>query len=246
MALEKLRDIGISEGEIKVYLSLLELGTASVDQIHKKIGKDRRNIYDILNKLIDKGFVTYIVENDKNKFQALPAKRILDYINEKESDLIKTKLEIKNEITSLIKKFEPENSSINASVYKGKEGIKAVFEDMLNYSENFFIGSGGYVAEKMPFFWQQYNKKRIKKGIKWYNLARGELKSKIKLSGKFLYNKFLPLEFSANPVVIFIYGNKVANVLWGKDFFAFVVESKEVAENYKRYHKFLWDKIAKN
>ncbi len=37
--LEKLKEIGISEGEIKVYLSLLELGTASVYQIHKKIGK---------------------------------------------------------------------------------------------------------------------------------------------------------------------------------------------------------------
>ena len=246
MALEKLRDVGISEGEIKVYLSLLELGTASVYQIHKKIGKDRRNIYDILNKLIDKGFVTYIIENDKNKFQALPAKRILDYIDEKESDLIKTKLEIKNEITSLIKKIEPENSSINASIYKGKEGIKAVFEDMFNYSENFFIGSGGYVAEKMPFFWQQYNKRRIKKNIKWYNLVRGELRSKIKTTGKFLYNKYLPLEFSANPVVIFIYGNKVANVLWSKDFFAFVIESKEIAANYKKYHQFLWDKIAKD
>ena len=115
---------------------------------------------------------------------------------------------------------------------------------MLDCSENFFIGSGGYVAEKMPFYWQQYNKRRIKRGVKWYNLARAELKSTIKINGKFLYNKFLPSEFSANPMVIFIYGNKTANVLWSRDFFAFVIESKEVAENYKSYHKFLWNKVA--
>ncbi len=58
--------------------------------------------------------------------------------------------------------------------------------------------------------------------------------------------KFLPKEFSGNPTVIGIYGNKVTNFIFGDEFFAFVIESKELAENYKRYHKYLWDKVAKS
>ena len=56
--------------------------------------------------------------------------------------------------------------------------------------------------------------------------------------------KYLPEEMSGNPTVIFIYGNKVANVLWGDEYFAFVIESKELAENYRKYHKYLWDNVA--
>ena len=176
MEFEKLRKIGLPDGEIKVYSTLLEIGLASVNDIHEKTGMDRRNIYDILNKLIERGFITYVIENNKKQFQAIHPNRIVDYIEEKERDLRKIKLEIKTEISSIAKIFESNKSEISAKVYKGKEGIKAVFEDMLNYPKNYFIGSGGYVVEKMPFFWNEYNKRRIKKGIKCYNLARGELK----------------------------------------------------------------------
>ncbi len=244
MTLEKLRKIGLSEGEIKVYSALLDLGNASVNDVHEKIGIDRRNIYDILNKLIERGFISYSDENNKKSFRALHPKRILNYISEKENDLKKIREEIESEIPDIVKKFGSQKLEVNASVYRGKEGIKAVFEDMLNYHENLFIGSGGYVAEKMPYFWQEYNKRRTKKGVKSYNLVRGELRGKIKVFGKYFYNKYLPSEFSANPMVIFIYGNKVANVLWSGDFFAFMIESKEISENYKKYHKFLWDKIS--
>ena len=56
--------------------------------------------------------------------------------------------------------------------------------------------------------------------------------------------KRLPKAFSGNPMVIFIYGNKVANVLWGEEPYAYVIENKQIAENYKKYHKYLWENVA--
>jgi hypothetical protein len=32
--------------------------------------------------------------------------------------------------------------------------------------------------------------------------------------------------------------------MFGAELFAFVIESSEIAENHKRYHKYLWDKVA--
>ena len=56
--------------------------------------------------------------------------------------------------------------------------------------------------------------------------------------------RFLPKEFSGNPAVIGIYGDKVVNIQYGQEPFAFVIESKELAENYRRYHTYLWENVA--
>ena len=244
MELEILEKIGLSKGEIKIYNSILDLGSASINKIHEKTGIERRNIYDIINKLIDRGLVSYITENKKRFFQTTHPNKIIGYVEEKKQDLDKIKEELIKEIPRIIKKFQAKKPDIKAEIYRGKEGIKAVWEDMLNYKENYFIGSGRYAMKLMPNFWYNFNKRRIKLKVKWYNLLREEMKKEVKPE-KYEFIKFLPEEFSVNPLVIFIYGNKVANVLWSPDFFAFLIESKEIAENYKKYHKYLWDNIAK-
>ena len=244
MSLEVLREIGLSKGEIVVYSALLDLGQAPISRIHEETGIERRNIYDILNKLIERGFITYISVNKKRLFQVSHPNKIIGHILEKKYNLDMLRRKVEREIPSIIKKFNLKKPDINSEVYRGKEGIKTVWEDMLNYKENYFIGSGRYAMKLMPAFWYNFNRRRIKLKIKWYNLLRVEMKKEAKAE-KYEFIKFLPKEFSANPLVIFIYGNKVANVLWSPDFFAFVIESREVAENYKKHHKYLWDNVAK-
>ena len=57
--------------------------------------------------------------------------------------------------------------------------------------------------------------------------------------------RFLQPEFSGNPIVISVFGDKTANFIFGDEIFVFVIESSKVAENYRRYHKYLWDNVAK-
>jgi len=240
MDLSKLRKIGLSDGEITVYNAILDLGSSSINSIHERVGIERRNIYDILNKLIGKGLISYITERGKRTYQITHPNKIISYIEEQEHGLEETKKDIGMMLPSLIARFESEKPEIRAEVFRGKEGIKAVFEDMLNYEENRFIGGGWYIVHELPYFWASYNRRRVEKKVKWFNLVRHELRKEATPEGKYIWVKFLPKEFSGNPNVIFIYGNKVANVLWGKEFFAFLIESKEVAENYRRYFDYLW------
>ncbi len=245
MSLEILRKIGLSDGEIKIYSTLLDFGISPINKIHEKTGIERRNIYDILNKLIERGLVTYIVENKKRYFQITHPNKIIGYIEEKKHELENIKGDIEKEIPFIIKKFGFMKPKIKAEIYRGSEGIKAVFEDMLNYKENYFIGSGRYVVKLLPHFWTNYNKRRIKLKVKWFNIYRAEMKMEVK-PFPFEYVRFLPKEFSGNPGVIFIYGDKTTNVLWSEEFFAFAIESKAITENYRRYHKYLWDNVAKS
>ena len=86
----------------------------------------------------------------------------------------------------------------------------------------------------------------VRKTVKWLNILIYELKKEIKRPFKYEEMRFLPKSFSGNPSVICIYGNKVVNFLLGENMFAFVIESKELAENYKKYHEYLWENVAKS
>ena len=51
--------------------------------------------------------------------------------------------------------------------------------------------------------------------------------------------KILPKELSS-PNVIYIYEDKIANVLWSKPPVSFVIKDKNIADSYRRYFNFLW------
>ena len=135
--------------------------------------------------------------------------------------------------------------AINAEIFRGKEGIKAVWEDTLNYKETYWIGSGRYVPKNLPHFFVHWNMRRIARHVHWFNLLRDEMRSEVKKQMKYEHIKFLPKAFSGNPIVIGIYGNKVVHFLYGKEYFAFVIESRELAENYRDYHNYLWKNVAR-
>jgi len=245
MELEILRKVGLSDGEIKVYSAILNLGNASVNGIHEKAGMERRNIYDIINKLIEKGLIAYTEENGKRTFQITHPNKIIGYLEEKKKELDNSKLAIAKEIPGITEKFDAKKPEIKAEVFRGEEGAKAVWEDMLDYKEIYWIGSGRYIPKRYPNFFIPWNKRRVKLKVKIYNLVRHELRKEIKV-WQLEYVRFLPKEFSGTPAVIAIYGNKVASLIYGENLFSFVIESKELADNYKRYHKFLWDSVAKD
>lgn len=242
MELSILKKAGLSEGEIKIYGILLNIGRSPLSKIHEKAGMERRNIYDILNKLTEKGLVTYSQENNKKSFNISNPNKILSYLEEKKKLISNIQEDINEVLPSIMSKFDSNKEEIKSETFKGKEGIKAVWEDMLNYKEIRWIGSGNYMPSKFPAFFEDWNKRRNKKKIKSYHLFRYEIKNDlIKGSGE---ARFLSKEFSGSPTVTAIYGNKVVQFLFGDFLFAFVIESEELAENYLTYHKHLW-KTAK-
>src|SRR3989344_6795394 len=230
MALDILRKIGLSDGEIKVYGALLDLGTAPLNRIHEKVGIERRNIYDILNKLIERGLVTYITENKRRSFRLSNPKALLGYIDEQKEDLDRTKAEVEQEIPHLIQKFEYRRLAITGEIFRGVAGVKEVWEDMLSDTIIYWIGSGRYIPKQYPQFFASWNKRRMRNGIKMFNIMRAEMRKETETEPYQLEElRFLPPAFSGNPTVICIYGQKVVNCLLGDEFFAFVIESKELA-----------------
>lgn len=240
MDLKELEVLGLTRGGIKVYSAILNNGISSINDIHERTGLERRAIYDIVNKLIEKGVITYFVEKGKRRFQCSPPNKLIEELNIKKQEI----LNLERIIPSIKEIYASSRPRISSEVFRGAEGIKAVWEDMLNYKEIHWIGSGRYVPKMYPVFFANWNKRRIKLKVRMLNLIRRELIKEVR-PFRLECVKFLPEEFSGNPTVIGIYGNKVINFLFGEQLFAFSIENKELADNYRRYHNYLWDNVAK-
>lgn len=240
MNLEQLKVLGLTAGEIKVYSAILNIGSSSINNIHEKVGMERRAIYDIINKLIEKGLISYTVERGKRTYQCAPTKKIKEEIKRKKDDLEQLEKQLPD-IESIYNASKPK---INVEIFRGKEGLKSLFEDLLNYKDNYFIAGRWYVAQEMPEYWTNYNKRRIEAGVAWNILALQDAPKPP--TNKLFYYRYLPKEFTGGPAIIWIYGNNVVQVLWSQGYFAFKIENKEIAENYMKYFKYLWDNVAKN
>jgi len=243
MDLKTLKELGLSAGQIQVYSAVLELGISSLNGIQEKTGIERRNIYDILNKLIEKGFVSYTVEKGKRVYQCTHPNKILEEIKSKHESLNK----LKAQVPDIKKLFEITKPTPRAEIYRGNESMKALLNEMLEHKASHWIGGNSGIEQTNLRIWlKHWMKKRVEKKHILYDLAdygtylSGLEPGKIELHKKEYYKQcWLPKNLSS-PMNIGIFGNKVAQILWSEQSFAFVLESKEIKESFMRYFKYFW------
>lgn len=229
---EELKQIGLTENESRVYLALLDLGPSLAGVISRKTGLHRRTVYDTTDMLAKKGLVGYILKNNRRLFQASNPERILEIIKEKEDILSPI-------INNLKEKYSKTREKEETNFYKGKEGLKTVFEDQLNYKEILILGASPKAYEVLKFYFKWYDKARKQKKIKSRIIAQSRDVKKIPLAEI----RYLPEKYS-NPVAVNIYGDKTAIILWAEKPIAIVIKDKAVSEGYKQYFELMW-KIAK-
>jgi DNA-binding transcriptional regulator GbsR (MarR family) len=244
------RDLGFSEGEGRVYAAILAHKSPTLQSIHEDTGIERRNVYDIVNKLISKGLATYYVENKKKIYHITHPNKILAYLNEQEEEVENSKRLVGAQLGDLTRMYESSKEEIHAELYRGNEGVKTLMEEMLDYQDHYFIGGNlGVVKFIGELFWTKWNKKREEKKIRWHDIITWHSfvranDSKRLMKMKYCEYKFLPKEFWS-PHVIFIYGDKVANVLWREQSFAFQIQNESIAKSYLDYFNYLWKSLPK-
>jgi predicted DNA-binding transcriptional regulator len=243
MKLEQLKELGLSEGQIAVYSAVLDLGVSLLNKIQEKTGIERRNIYDILNKLIEKGLITYTEEKGKRTYQCTHPNKILEEIKRKKEALAS----LEGMVPQITGAFNLSKPEIRAEVYRGSEAMKALLDEALEYKESFWIG-GNSGVERAPIkiwfkHWMQrrVEKKHILNDLVDYGTYLEGLKpGDIKKHKKEYYKRCeLPKELRS-PMVILIFGNKVAQILWSEQSFAFVLESKEIKDSFMKYFNYFW------
>jgi sugar-specific transcriptional regulator TrmB len=90
-----LKNLGLSEKEIKIYLNLLENGILSVRGLAQVSGLNRGSVYDILKNLQEKGLVSYFHKDTKQNFIAENPEKILNILKDKEEEFKRNRKAIK-------------------------------------------------------------------------------------------------------------------------------------------------------
>ncbi len=237
-----LKEAGLSGNEVKVYLALLELGSALAGEITKKSGVNRTNVYDTLDRLIEKGIVSYVIKANRKYFEATSPKRIIKYLDEEWK-----KTEIKKKIIS---SFLPElelkrrlsKEPQEATIYKGKKGIKSIAEDVLvQKKELLAFGAEGNFVKIFKHYAAQWHIRRCKLKIPIRIIYNEKIRKEKKSAGfKILKMRFIP-EIYESPATTWIYGDKVAIVVWSDQPIGTLIRSKEVAKSYKTFFEILWN-----
>ena len=240
---ELLRELGLTQNESKVYEALLLLGESSVQEISGKSKVHRRNVYDALKKLMEKGLVSeFFIKKEKN-FKSVNPDRLLVLIKEKEEKL-------NSALPDLQKIFQSKQEKEEAYFYRGIEGFKNYFQDILKTKETvYFIGAKAFwLDERLQHFSPHFERERKKLKIKFKHLFDYEVKEQkpeiLKVVGK--PYRFMPKKYSSLTAVD-IFGPYVVTFVGvnpGKlsdEPLMFVLKSRRLADGYRKYFQFMWD-----
>ena len=233
--------LGLTEGESKVYLSLLHIGSSTVGNIIKESQVSNSKIYDILDRLNKKGLIGISLKNNTKNFEAKEPARLTDLIEEKEKEI----LSLKEKIPQLQKTYEEAEPTQEAEILQGNRGIKT-FTDIiltkLEKGETFYIlGAPSEANETLGAYFRDWHKERAKKGVRCkilYNQEARERAKKISNIG-LTETRILP-ENITTPALIDISKEYVATITFGEKPLCIVIKNKKIAESYKHYFELLW------
>lgn len=243
-----LEEIGLTQGESKVYLALLRLGATKTGHLAKEANVSSSKVYKILDRLMKKGLAGHVTRGKIRYFTAMEPKRVLEYMEEKEKQL-EGKIEL---VKKLIPQLEMERklaeNKTEAVLYDGFKACTNFFRnivDELKAGESYYVIGAGYgtTPALRPFF-HNHHLRRAEKGIKLRMLANSDTKNNLEPPTKLKAEiRYLPQYLITNMEIVF-YKNKAFIVLWTKYPVGFLIKNEEAVNSFKKYFNVFW-KIAR-
>jgi len=234
MDINVLEDLGLSKGEVKVYLTLLRLGATKVGSVIEKSGMASSAVHNSLNSLLEKGLVSFIKKGKIKHYQASPP----EYIG----NFTKQKLERFNEVLPEMKQIvRQSNEKQEAEVFEGIKGVTTMLNLLIENAKKgddyyFFSAYTSGNNKEVQDFFDRYDFNRKEKGLQVRGLAPLEIKS------LFIHRKILKMRYPKVPIPfdISLCNGKVVLISWGEKPIGYLIKSKEIFEMYKDYFERVW------
>jgi len=250
---ELLEQLNFSEKEAKVYLALLELGSAKAHDIAKKTSLNRTTVYDIFDLLLQKGLISKYKKGASTFFNALEPKQLLTYLEREKEEQAKKIEKQKGKVSELLPQLISLQNIYTAKpqvkFFEGEKGMREAYEDTLTSKEIILAYANvETMHEGLPNFFPEYYKRRaenkifIKAIIPRNNLSIE--RSKINQE-EMRDTRFLPENEMTFSPEINIYNNKMLIASW-KEKIAIIIESKELADLQRLIFNLTWTTLPKN
>jgi sugar-specific transcriptional regulator TrmB len=242
---KKLQSLGLSEKEAKTYLAALELGATSVMEISKKASLKRPTTYYAIGELIKKGLISTFEKGKKTYFVAESPERLISLVTIQKRRAAALEEDLAKILPALNRLFELIGERPRVRFFEGKEGIRAIQEDILKSkfktmeeivpleeALKVFPRRAGDYRQKIR---EKIEKMKIKNRV-IYTAKKAILPSK----EKFRERKHFFLEKLPLSAEIVIYGKKIAIVTYKGKLMGLIVESEEIASSLRAIFDLAW------
>lgn len=225
-----LKNFGLEEQESKTYLALLSLREATATKLAERTNIGRVNMYQITNRLIEKGLVSYVVKNNVRYFTAADPEILLKDLEEKQEQLQKIlpQLKARQKETKVETKVE---------VYRGREGINTILKMIIRDGKQYYIMGG---AQEACSIFEIENRIFVKRA------------EKLKINGKILGRKqdeffigkneeyrFIP-EHLISSTSMMLWDNKTAIFVWSEPYYCILIENEDIIKSNLATFEYLW------
>ncbi|MCK4589982.1 MAG: helix-turn-helix domain-containing protein [Nanoarchaeota archaeon] len=248
MDLKDLKKIGLTEGEIKLYNALLELGESTRTQLAKKSGISPSKIYDVANRLLEKGIISAVKKNHIIHFSPASPERLKDFLEQKEKEIQKEKQIVNQLLPQLLLKYQKTEEETDIEVFYGWEGMKTCYDGIVKAlgkgDENFIFGASmGKAPKRADAFFNQYNQKVSKKGYKLKIIFNEDVRGYKERVTYYLKNHKVRYLHQETFTEFNFYKDTVLFIMLLKKPIVIRVKNKEAADSFKKFFKTMW-KIA--
>lgn len=233
-----LRNLGLNEKEAKVYLACLELGSATVQEVAEKAGVKRTSVYNFIEDMKARGFITEVKEEKKSLLIAEDPHSLLKKTEEQKKQLEKM-------LPEFLSIYNLPGNKPRVKFYQGIDGIKRVYEktlDLEKEQEIYLISDYEQMFNFIDSQWLwEYADRRAKKGIKAFCVAKKSLSAqKVRQKDnkqlretRFLENVDLETEIN-------IFGNNIALLSFRKPFTGIIIEDAAISQTLFSVWKIVW------
>jgi sugar-specific transcriptional regulator TrmB len=231
-------ELGLSETEARIYLSMLELGPESVQNVAKRAEISRTAAYEIISHLQEKGLVSTFEKGKKTVFSAEDPEKLEDYFHGR---MERMKIQL-GSLDRMLPELRVMKGGVHPRVrfYTGEEGIRALFRDVgaVNTSEILEITNSdvvyNFLDEKLLV---ELRKIEGFKNLKLKSLGRGVVKNPNPNAEIRELDQALG-DFEGN---IWIYKNHIAFVNLIGDIEVVIIENKVFAETFTVLFNAAWN-----
>jgi len=240
-----LKELGLSELEIKLYTISLLLGPSSLSTLAKHLGISRPNVYKIINGLERHGLVKF---SDRKKyartFMVESPTTVLEKLRKKRDKSEELDYQFTAIMPDLITLYRQGETSTKIKVLEGKEQFLKLYDAILEEAQGQteFFGSLTDAINATSLEQQkEWGVKRARKGIKLRSLIlpSKELESLRGINKKMLREIRFLKNIESFPASFQIFANKV--IIWQpKVPLAILIEDENLVKMFRNIFETFW------
>lgn len=240
-----LEKTGLTKKQAEIYISLLELGEASMTEISKRANLKRPTTYLIINELELVGLASSIKKGKKKLYTPAHPRRL--------AELTKFRMDqVSDAMPELLARYKVDSSKPQIEMYEGIEGVRKAYREAFHLlsenKEGLWISDIERVMEKFPEVLKEYDRllrqiknPRIREMTFGGEPARKWAERMNKEASKFSKVKYMGDRGTIGALDQLIVGNKVMSFSLNKDIFVLITDSESLAETQRGLFELLWN-----